>query len=315
MGLFPAMCSIHSHDCFCVHIEPQKNAAPVANDADRYAVACASITFAVTTLATIAHLHPIGDSIFVGTMVEGVVSIVMIAFWTAIVAINTDAGDALGSGEEGSGAALNANLYYFSWAGFVTSILIFVSFLHGSFGINVVAQVRKQALRLQYWAAFFACSVVVMGSASRTLRRDCRAYLSDVLETPEYCRKTRIAIASGTIGAILALVVIFSKVIKYSSISGPTPFIVEMGSSITMTAFTAYAVASTTSAGGPGSEIGNLYYFSWASFLLSAALGAELYKEYTEGEPANREGEMNGTQPDSGRSGDVVMVETFDDAI
>lgn len=254
-------------------------------------------------------------TLFVGTMVEGVVSIVMIAFWTAIVAINTDAGDALGSGEEGSGAALNANLYYFSWAGFVTAILIFVSFLHDAFGISVIDQVRKQALRLQYWAAFFACSVVVMGSASRTLRRDCREFSSEVLETQEYCRKTRVAIASGTIGAILALLVIFSKVINYSSISGSTPFVVEMGSSIAMTAFTAFAVASTTSAGGPGSEIGNLYYFSWASFLLSAVLGAECYNEYTNGGPTINNGEMNGTQPDSGRSGDVVMVETFDDAI
>jgi hypothetical protein len=279
-------------------------------------VACASITFAVTLLATAAQLHPLGSTLFVGTMIEGVVGIVMIAFWTAIVAVNTDAGDALlYEGERGSGAALNANLYYFSWAGFITAILIFVSFLHDAFGINVVDQVRKQALRLQYWAAFFACSVVVMGSASRTLRSDCRNFDDENDEgTGPYCRKTRFAIASGTLGAMLALLVIFSKVVNYSSISGSTPFALEIGSAAFMTVMTALAVAWTTSANGPGSEIGNLYYFSWASFLLSAVLGADCYNEYRTGAaPSSSDGAMNGTRPDSGRGGDVVMVETFDD--
>jgi hypothetical protein len=282
-------------------------------------VACASITFVVTTLATAAQLHPLGSTLFVGTMIEGIVAIVMIAFWTAIVAINTDAGDALmGSGTTmASGAALNANLYYFSWAGFITAILIFVSFLHDAFGINVVDQVRKQALRLQYWAAFFACSIVVMGSASRTLRRDCRVFETDDEHAGPYCRKTRFAIASGTLGAMLALLVIFSKVVKYSSISGSTPFVVEIGSSAFMTIITAFAVASTTSASGPGSQIGNLYYFSWASFLLSAILVADCFNEYKTGTATNSndDGTTNGTRPDSGRSGDVVMVETFDDAL
>lgn len=267
-------------------------------------------------MATAAHFHPVGIALFVGTMVEGIVGIVLIAFWTAIVAINTDAGDALGSGEEGSGAAVNANLYYFSWAGFVTAILIFVSFLHDAFGISVVDQVRQGALRLQYWAAFFACSVVVMGSSSRILRKDCRLFESEIVQSTGYCRKTRFAIASGTIGAMLGLLVIFSKVVKYSSTSGATPFIVEAGSAVFMTAMTAFAVATTTSASGPGSGIGNLYYFSWASFLLSAVLGAECYNEYTSGAASSSsDGAANGARPDSGRSGDVMMVESFDDAI
>jgi glucan phosphoethanolaminetransferase (alkaline phosphatase superfamily) len=280
-------------------------------------VACASITFAVTTLATAAQLHPLGSSLFVGTMIEGIVAIVLIAFWTAIVAINTDAGDALVGSGTASGAALNANLYYFSWAGFITAILIFVSFLHDAFGINVLDQVRKQALRLQYWAAFFACSIVVMGSASRTLRSDCRVFETNDENIGPYCRKTRFAIASGTLGAILALLVIFSKVVKYSSISGSTPFVVEIGSAAFMTVITAFAVASTTSASGPGSQIGNMYYFSWASFLLSAVLVADCYNEYKTGPATNSNDDeaMNGTRPDSGRSGDVVMVETFDDAL
>ena len=51
-----------------------------------------------------------------------------------------------------------------SWAGFVTSILLVVSYLRGVFGVDVYGEVKNRAARLTLWAGFLACQLVVMGA-------------------------------------------------------------------------------------------------------------------------------------------------------
>lgn len=267
-------------------------------------------------IVVLTHFSPIASSVFVGTKVEGVIITVLVAFWTAIVAINTDANDGLAPVGESSNAVQNANLYYFSWAGFIVSIVLLVSFLRDAFGLDVLTEVRNRGARLHHWAIFFACATVVMGSASRTLNIDC----PDERDS-SYCRKTKYAIAAGTLSFVIALLVIASKILNYVATTAEvTPFLVEFGSSIFVTIINAFGVGFTTSADGPGSEIGNLYYFSWGIFLLSAMLMAECYNEFTHPpQPqAQENGDSqypNGTLPDSGAGGNVVMVEQFDDTI
>ena len=270
------------------------------------------MTFVVTFAAIGAQLHPLGASLFVGTQVEGIVCTILLAFWTTIVAINTDAGDSLreiGVNDE-SNAVQNANLYYFSWAGFITAVILMVSFLRDATGIDMIENVQSRGQRLQYWGAFLATAIVVLGGAARTLADDCP---DD--GKPGYCPKTVFAITVGTFGCFLAGLVILSKVVNYTAVAGPAPFLLELGSSVFLTIMNALGVAYTTSAGGPGSQIGNLYYFSWGSFLVAAVLAAECYKEYAN-PPAADGGQANGhASENDGRSGDVVMVEQFDDAI
>jgi len=59
-----------------------------------------------------------------------------------------------------------------------------------------------------------------------------------------------------------------------------------------------------------GSAIGNLYYFSWAMFLVAITIASECYGAFLN-PPASMSDEDNGNKQNGGE----IEVETFDDAI
>jgi len=136
-----------------------------------------------------------------------------------------------------------------------------VSFLRDAFGLDLASEVRDRAARLQWWGALLASSIVVMGSASQTLSADCTGSKLD--QSVTYCRITKFAVAAGAIGFLLSLLVIGAKVIRYTAAESSTPFLVEVVSSIFLIILNAFNVGFATSASGPGSGIGNIYFFSW----------------------------------------------------
>lgn len=296
-----------------------KNASEPVSTANKYIVACAIVTFVFTTVIVALHFFPSTTTIFVGTKVEGVVIFVLVAFWTAIVAENTDAGDGLAPIEEGSDAVQNANLYYFSWAGFITSIILLVSYLRDAFGVDMVGNVTNRSARLQWWAGLLASSLIVMGSASHVHRTDCQ-WDSEGTFSGRYCTKTKFAITAGALGVFFVLLVVFTKVLKYTAADAVAPFMLEFATAVLLTIINAFNVGYTTSADAPGSAVGNLYYFSWAMFLISGVLMSECYTENahpsgdTQAQPGgeNENGEAS-DKPDEYR-GDIE-VETFDDNI
>jgi hypothetical protein len=103
----------------------QKNNLDQPNSASKWAVACSAVTFALSLIVCAAHISPVMSTMCVGTKLEGILITVMVACWAATVAIITNASNNLGiisdNGGDLSISSLNANLYFFSWAGFVTS--------------------------------------------------------------------------------------------------------------------------------------------------------------------------------------------------
>lgn len=294
----------------------QKNQSEPVTSANRYIVACAVVTFILTAIIVACHMSPVASTIFVGTKVEGIVTIVLVAFWTAIVAVNTSAGDSLGAIGSGSDAVQSGNLYYFSWGGFVLSVILLVSFLRDAFGVDMIGQVQNRGARLQWWAALMASAIVVLGSAAETLGKDC---VDDVdgEQSFRYCRITKWAISAGTINMVLCAAVIGVKMIQYSVSEKITLLFLETASAGFLSIMNIFAVLYITSADAPGSAIGNLYYFSWAIFLLAAMLLAQCYTEFTQPQP-NSDGTSgttsngNETYNQNTRGGDIE-VETLDD--
>lgn len=228
-----------------------------------------------------------------------------VILWSAIVAVNTDAALALGPGEDGSNSVQSANLYFFSWAGFVTSAVLLVSFIRDAFGVDIVGTVRGSGKRLEWWATLLAASIVVLGSAAETLKGDCKGDSQSGVDDV-YCRRTKFAISASTICMVLCVYVIYTKVAKQSS-----PFMVELGSAFGLAIMNVFVVFFTTSADGPGSSVGNLYYFSWAMSLSSIFLAAQCYTEYSNVPTRTADGTSQNGAPSSG---DLELhVETFDD--
>jgi hypothetical protein len=241
----------------------------------RWAVFCSSFSCAVPGVVTVMHLSPALSSFVVGTKLEGVLSVVLAAFWSATVSVVANASTGLAVDSSKDNTIVNGNLYYFSWAGFITSILLVVSYLRHVFGVDVYGEVKNRAARLTLWAGFLACQMVVMGSCANILDKNCNVYEGSFDPSSSYCKRTRFGISVGAIGTALALGVVAMKMLTQIA-----PSVVEGLLSLFLCAMNGFGVAFLTSPSGPGSAIGNLYYFSWLSFLSSFMLIANIWQDY-----------------------------------
>lgn len=258
----------------------------------RWAVFCSSFSFAVTGVITAMHLHPVSSSFVVGTKLEGALTIVLAAFWAATVSVVANASTGLAVDSDKENTIVNGNLYYFSWAGFITSIVLMVSYLRHVFGLDVYGEVKNRAARLTLWAGFLACQMIVMGSCANILDKNCNAYREYGYDTNgSYCRRTRFGISVGAIGTTVALGVVAMKMLTQIS-----PTVVEGSLSLFLAVMNGFGVAYLTSPSGPGSAIGNLYYFSWLSFLSSFMLMADVWQDYRD--TGETESEANKTDGD-----------------
>ena len=100
-------------------------------------------------MVVILHTKPLLSSIILGTKIEGFIILVLITFWTALVAIVSDTRHGLAT--DSSGSIANGNLYYFSWAGLATGVALLTSFLRSKFGFDLGGELRSRAERLQQW--------------------------------------------------------------------------------------------------------------------------------------------------------------------
>jgi hypothetical protein len=223
------------------HVQKRANAHDDTTAAN-WAVACAAITFVLTLLVVIGHMIPLTANIFVGTLVEGSLTFILICFWAATVSIVTNASNGLSVGV--TNQVSNGNLYYFSWAGFVTSIVIMVDYLRSSMGVDVVGEMRNRSARLTLWAGLLAAGLVVMGSSARVWGDTCTI---DAFAATTYCKRTKFGIAFGTISMILAVVIVALKLCLSAS-----SFLMEFVAAFLLSIINAFGVAYITSSSGPG---------------------------------------------------------------
>jgi hypothetical protein len=267
-------------------------------------IACSAITFSITAIITILHMLPTFAHFIVNTKIEGVIIIILAVCWAATVSIVSNANSGLAVDNSSNNTVQNGNLYYFSWAGFVTAILLLVAYLRGVFGVDVAGEIRNRSTRLTLWAGMLACALVVMGSSANVFDKQC----APQVETDAFCKRTKYGISVGAISTVFALAVVGMKMMTTVA-----PFMVEAGMSVFLAIMNGFGVAFITSAKGPGSPIGNLYYFTWLSFLSSFMLVASCYEDYYK-TGSDTGAEENGDEHDleMKESGDIA-VESIED--
>ena len=252
------------------------------------------------------QLHPIGATLFVGTRVEGIIILILTAFWAATVSIVSDTRNGLAV-DNITGSVTNGNLYYFSWAGFVCSVMLIVSYLRGVFGVDLAGEIKNRSARLTQWSALLAAQLVVLGASANIFDSDC----SPLANTVAFCKRTEFGIAVGTIGTAFALAIVAMKIATPSA-----SFLAEAVIAVILTVLNGFGVAFITSPAGPGAALGNLYYFSWISLICSAMLVASCFETYRGGSSSHASGtEMSGTNGQGRRDENEFPVETLDDNI
>jgi len=242
---------------------------------ERWSIACSAITFSISAIVVLMHLHHITAIFIVGTKIEGCLCLLLAAFWIATVSIITDSRYGLAVDEKG--AVKNGNLYYFSWAGFVCSILLVISYLRHVFGVDVAGEIRTRSARLTTWSAHLACSLVVMGTSANFYDNTCGPGADS-----GKCGRAIYGIVLGAVGTLFAVAVVAMKVATTKA-----PFLVEVGLSLVLVIMYCVGVALITSADGPGAPLGNLYYFTWFGFLSSFMMIASCYEDFNAAKAVN----------------------------
>lgn len=122
------------------------------------------------------------------------------------------------------------------------------------------------------WYALIATSLVVLGSSVRVYQAfPCSA---DVMTKSPICKQTKFAISAGVIGTLFAMVAtVFLSRGTFSHRS-------DWCSSTIMVLIWSFGLGYITFGQGPGQNIGNLYFATWGSFILSLLLAAESLREY-----------------------------------
>lgn len=236
--------------------------------AESWSITCAAITFSITAIVNAMHLNSISSIFIVGTKIEGVLCVLLVIFWIALVPVVTDS--RTGLAVDNVGAVDNGNLYYFSWAGFVCSILLLVSYLQDAFGINVAGELKNRSPRLSLWSAHLATVIVVMGASANFYDSSC-----GLNQNGSKCSRAVYGIVVGALATLGSVAIVGMKIA-----TSRAPFLAETLVSFILVILTGFGVAFITSQNGPGAELGNLYYFTWASFLTSFMLLANCVEDY-----------------------------------
>ena len=193
-----------------------------------------------------------------------------------MVAVISDATNGLAV--EGDGGVSYGNLYYFGWAGFVTAIALFVSYVRTVYYLELTQELEMRADRLNLWAGLLTASLVLMSSAANIYDYACMTS-EEVRMGHKFCNRTLLAMIMGAFGATLSIVVIGMKLS-----TGVAPFKLEFGFSAFLFLSHCYTCPLVTSEQGPGAKIGNLYYFSWISLLIPFFLVTSCYENYARGD-------------------------------
>ena len=184
--------------------------------------------------------------------------------------------------------------------------MLITSYLRSAFEIDLAGEIKTRSARLNLWSAHLAAALVVLGASSNIFKYDCEeAFVGQV-----FCRRTKLGIVIGSISFVFSLVIVGLK-IKTSK----APFLLEAVTSFVLLVLHAFGVAYITSEQGPGSPLGNLYYFTWICFLSSFMLSSSCYEDYTSAtsmaDGANGDLEFNNEQ----QGPNNVITEDLDDTI
>jgi hypothetical protein len=167
----------------------------------------------------------------------------------------------------------NANLYFASWGAFLCILWISGSLGKELYGLDIAGMATPLAKtkRGKYYA-LVAASLVVLGASIRVFKAfKCT---EDAMQQAPTCRKTKFAISAGVIGTVDAALT--TLLAASGRMSQPS----EWCGSLVMLIIWCFGLGYITFGSGPGHSIGNLYFATWACFVLSVLLCAESYMEY-----------------------------------
>jgi len=286
----------------------------ISRDSDeKYVIATCSIAIVLSFFTLCSYL--INTDKLVGGLLEATVGTMVFALWCGAQSLIQNPNNNLAIEMDEffvTHRIRNTNLYFFSWAAFLSSAYVLTSIVQ-QYRLVDVTNFPSNLVR---WYLFLISSVVVFGTSSKLKPLTCgpddtstsggRVIDFDFdfgnRDLSLLCRTTKYAICLGVVSAGLALIpIIWSHLAKMN-------IIVEMIVSVIVTVFYCVGAAYVTDSSGPGSNVGNLYFSTWFGFGLAILLTFSCIKELVAPEHLVEESqhpsEVRKPAADSGGGGD-----------
>lgn len=226
---------------------------------ETWGIVLSSISLGLASLATLAHLgNDLRDN-FVASKIELFFILAITVSWILNIPVLMDANNDLALEES---IVVDANLYFSSWLAFCCSLSMCASFGRGKLGEDTLTRYHAR-----YWLCLFISSLVAMSAALRILNNEKGCASRN--NVPKQCNQLRLGIALSIVSAVIsAAIVMFASFAKNKSL----PSALLLLASILVLVLWSVLVAYLTFQNGPGSKIGNLFFATWVSCILSLFL-------------------------------------------
>jgi hypothetical protein len=267
-----------------------------------------------TTLATVGSLLGVAcflwaRGVFAGQLPEVILVGMIVVVWAGALPVLMDPAKDIAVSFSDS---LNANLYFGSWLSFACALVLAHDLLQERYGYNVVDGILSSSMILTAngesgggsggggkWVGLLVTSLIAMCSSLRTFHAfQCQTSVMSLAPT---CRQTKFAIAASVVSTLISMLILFllMKIMVVVGVNGSDDVdappgvtsttatatdtmrrrrtIVQRYSSVLMVVLWSFGLGYTTFGDGPGKNIGNLYFSTWTSFLLSVLLVADSF--------------------------------------
>mmetsp|Transcript_6910 Transcript_6910/g.10082 ORF Transcript_6910/g.10082 Transcript_6910/m.10082 type:complete len:473 (+) Transcript_6910:112-1530(+) len=236
----------------------------------KYAVACGVTSFILSLIAVMMHTSPITSIFFVNTKVEAGALALFSFLWCILVTIVTDAGNGLAVDREG--AVVHGNLYYSSWVGLACIVHLCFKYAKEVHYVHINEELSLRSERVGYWIFYVLCSMVLLVSGANVYDYNCLEPI-DRKDGGQFCTRTILVMSNAALGSASGIVMVGMKLA-----TGMAPWCVEMVISIILFILNSFALGLVTSEDGPGSKVGNIFYFCWICLVVSFLLLSVTYE-------------------------------------
>jgi hypothetical protein len=213
---FPAWMSLSIFSTICVIAICTKVPSEDRTGEMKWTLAVAVLSMVMAFLAVLAYLFC--RSLYVAQTPEAGMVATVLAIWG--VGLPTIMNPEKMIAVQGI-TVVNANLYFFSWLSFATTIFLMGSLAQEVAGIDV----RHTPPKTSRWLGLCATSLVVMGAAVRIYKEDEFDCANEAPSITSFCRRTKVAIAFGVVSCL------FSMAMGVMAQYGLLTIMIEMGTS------------------------------------------------------------------------------------
>lgn len=223
------------------------------NGKGNFVIATSAISLSFAALIVAGNLVDSLRRKIVGNIVENGLAALTMGLWVVAIAFIQNPQNAIATTiSQNNEMILYANLYFFSWGTFLAAV----------FTVGVTFRDNFQfGPKFNQWMMLFTASVVLMAT-SVNIRSEVCAGEGDSTA----CSRTKYAIGVGAIGVLFSFIAVFASIMD--RISG----LLELALTSLSTVLYAFGVIFLTSASGPASTMGNMYFSVWSGCFVSLML-------------------------------------------